>query len=740
MKLYPLIFLCLIMVSAATVSAEEVADTVELEAITVTAIKADPVAGSAAVTTINASEAARLHVESVKGAADIAPNFFVPDYGSRITSSIYVRGIGARIDQPAVGLLVDNVPFMNKDAYDFDLPDIKSLKIIRGPQSTLYGRNTMAGVIDITTLSPFDYQGLRVSAQYGRANTWKAGAGYYVLLNDRAGISASVRAGGSDGFFTNSYTGKKCDYETSVGGRLKFHWSPSHTFTLLNTFAASYLRQGGYPYEYVETGDIAYNDTCSYRRLCINDGLTLRLHLGEVTLSSVTSWQYIDDSMRLDQDFLPQDYFTLIQSKREHAFTQDFIARGDVQGKYQWLTGLFGFYKNLDMNAPVTFQDTGISELIEFYRNNANPYYPIRWSERKFTLNSDFVNASYGVAVYHNSSLKLGRWTLGAALRLDYERASLSYHSHTATQYEMLYRETVDAVPQHYRDVPVLIDEQGGLHRSFLQLLPKISATYDFLIPVGWISPYLSMAKGYKSGGYNTQMFSDVLQQQLMWQMGIGMRYDVDDIVSYRPEKSWNFEAGVKFMSNDGRISAEVTAFLIQVFDQQLTMFPDGNTTGRIMTNAGRTRSRGVEVSARWMLIENLCLSGAYGFTHATFRDFFDGKQQYRGNRVPYAPANTLFISADYSLPLANNNRLIFNVNMRGNGEIYWNEANTRVQPFYALLGASAAFQHPKFSIELWGANLTSTRYHTFYFVSMSHEFMQRGRPLECGVTVNLNI
>ncbi|MDE6242783.1 MAG: TonB-dependent receptor plug domain-containing protein, partial [Muribaculaceae bacterium] len=136
-----------------SVTADEAVDAVELQSVTVTAIKGgSSVPAAASVSTINAAEARRLHIESLKGAADVVPNMFVPDYGSRITSSIYVRGIGARMDQPAVGLNVDNVPFLNKDAYDFDLQDIKDLQVLRGPQSTLYGRNTMAGVVNINTL------------------------------------------------------------------------------------------------------------------------------------------------------------------------------------------------------------------------------------------------------------------------------------------------------------------------------------------------------------------------------------------------------------------------------------------------------------------------------------------------------------------------------------------------------------------------------------------------------------
>ena len=84
-----------------------------------------------------------------------------------MTSTIYVRGMGARIDQPVVGFNVDNVPFLNKDGYDFDIEDIDRIEVLRGPQSTLYGRNTMGGLVNVYTLSPMKYQGLRSMLEYG---------------------------------------------------------------------------------------------------------------------------------------------------------------------------------------------------------------------------------------------------------------------------------------------------------------------------------------------------------------------------------------------------------------------------------------------------------------------------------------------------------------------------------------------------------------------------------------------
>lgn len=731
-----------------TINAEPIIDaqhsrndsTLLLQEVSVTAIKQGANLQDQAIssTIIGKQTIEDLNIVTVKGISEIVPNFYIPEYGSRMTSSVYVRGIGARIDQPVVGLNVDNVPILNKDNYDFNLIDIARVEMLRGPQSTLYGRNTMGGLINIYTLSPMNYQGLRILGEYGNGNTWQAALSYYTKFNENIGLSIVGSYYSTDGFYKNLYNNQNCDWEHSGNGRAKLVWNPGK-IKLENTFSFSISRQGGYPYEYIKTGEINYNDTCFYRRNAISDGLTIKWKVKNIDFSSISSYQYIDDNMTLDQDFLPTSYFTLTQARKENAFTQDFIAKGKVK-KYSWLGGLFGFYKHTKMNAPVTFLDDGISQLIEFYRNEANPYYPIRWDDRVFPLNSIFKNQSYGAALYHQSNLELGKWMLSAGLRLDFEENRLNYNSNCYATYT-IYQVEEGKMPTVYKDETLNINENGDLKQNFLQLLPKISAVYKLPFP----SPsnlFASIGKGYKAGGFNTQMFSDVLQQKIMNTMGIANLYDVDEIVSYKPETSWNYEVGAHIECWDRRIQTDISLFYIQVDNQQLTIFPPGTTTGRIMTNAGKSRSFGAEFAVKISPIKNWEINGSYGYTNAKFVDFNNGKTDYSGNYIPYAPQNTLFIGTTYNLGLKKNwlQNILFNINMRGVGKIYWDEANEVAQPFYAQLGASATFANKHYSLQLWGENLTNTHFNTFYFVSMSNAFLQKGKKTTFGATLRINI
>ncbi|MBQ9077735.1 MAG: TonB-dependent receptor [Muribaculaceae bacterium] len=714
-----------------------------LQEISVTAIKQSSDIGvqPVAATVIDRGNVERLNVVTMKDVSEVAPNFYIPDYGSRMTSSIYVRGIGARIDQPVIGMNVDNVPLMNKNNYDFDIVDIEKIEVLRGAQSTLYGRNTMGGMVNIYTLSPMKYQGMRFMGEYGSGNSIKASLSYYARLLPELGMSWSGYFSMSDGFFTNRDNGKKCDEEKQGNLRWKTVWRITENVMLENVAGMQVTRQGGYPYASIVTDEINYNDTCFYRRTGITDGLTVKWTPSNTfSLSSITSFQYIDDNMTLDQDFLPLEYFTLTQKCDEWAMTQDFVVSGSA-GAYRWLGGVFGFYKSMEMDAPVTFKDYGIDKLIEKHRNDANPYYPIGWNDDAFVLGSNFRNPVHGVAAYHQSSYSSGRWNFTAGVRFDYEYTELEYNSFCNTSYTIYDHYTAGAKDDKvFRIDGVNIDDYGRLGKSFMELLPKFAVTYS--LPTGMPSTvYASVSKGYKSGGYNTQMFSDVLQQRIMGLMGLGMKYDVDDVVGYKPEKSWNYEVGSHLSLFDGRMDIDAAAFYIDCRDQQLTMFPDGTTTGRIMTNAGKTRSAGVELTIGYRPDDRWAFNASYGYTDARFVEFDNGKGDFADNRIPYSPSNTLFAGVTYSLPVRSPwlDRVRLNVNVRSVGDIYWDEANSVKQPFYSMLGVSMRLEHDKYSLDLWGENLTDTDYKTFYFVSIGNGFYQSGKPCRVGVTLRMN-
>lgn len=683
-------------------------------------------------------------VDAIKDATALAPNFFIPDYGSRMTSSIYVRGLGTRIEQPVVGLNIDNVPIADKNMYDLDLSDIERIEILRGPQSTLYGRNTMCGVINVYTTSPLAYQGVRLNAEYGSRNHFRIASSAYNKFGEGLGLSVAGQFSHVDGYFRNLYDNSLCDKENTGNMRIKFQYR-RNGLSIDNVAAFSVLRQGGYPYASAESGRIDYNDESSYRRIGATEGLSVKYDWSGMSLSSVTSYQYLDDEMTLDQDFLPLSYFTLTQAKRQHDITEDIVLRSKGDSRYGWLVGAFGFYKSQRMNAPVTFKEDGIDRLILDNINGFSGYDgEYRWGRLDGTegdellLDSDFTTHTGGIALYHESSLRAGHWLFKLGIRMDYETSQMRYRNDTEGYYTAFPSDdTKDST-----EVPFSIAPHGILSQNTIEFLPKLAISVD-LGRNKRNMLYLSAAKGYKAGGFNTQMFSEILQQLLKRQMGLGGDTgDIYNTVAYKPEKSWNFETGGHFATADSRFTADAALFYILCFDQQLTVFPEGQTTGRMMTNAGRTRSYGAEATATYRPHRNVTLSAAYGYTNARFTKFVSGNDDYRGKRIPYSPEHTLSARATYSIPLPARwaESVTISAGYKGAGRIYWDEANTVSQPFYSLLDCSVRLESGHWAVELWMKNVSGTKYDVFYFESMGNRFLQRGRPRSFGIKIGINI
>ncbi len=673
------------------------------------------------------------------------PGLLHADYGSRMTGSIYVRGLGSRIEQPAMGLYVDGVPILNKNNYDFDYFDVRRIHILRGPQGTLYGRNTIGGVIDVQSLSPFDFQGVRFGAGYGNGNTWQARAAIYRRPSSKFGWSLSAQHRATDGFFTNIYNGSHADSGHSSALRFKVQARLADRWTMENTLSAGLVKQAGFAYAPWDeatgrVGPVDHNDPCSYDRFNFVEGLVFRYSGDRFNLASTTGLQYTDDVMGLDNDFSPRSMFTLRQSQRDHAFTQEITVRstGDYGG-WEWIAGLFGFARRVDMSAPVMFKHDGIDELI---LGNANagihtvfPDADLLIRQQSFPIHSDFRLPSGGVSFYHQSTWEMGRWSFTAGLRADWEQTAIRY----ANSAEIDYRFTLTM--DDYKPLPVAMS--GRRSRSFFEVMPRAAVLFE----TGAGNLYASVSRGYKAGGYNTQIFSDIVQNRmmndLMADLGVyfdgAQSYDVEDAIAYEPERSWNYEIGGHFHALDGRLHIDAALFWIDCRNQQLTVFPPGKGTGRLMSNAGHTRSIGAEATVVYS-VRKLRLTGSWGFTDARFLDYNDGREDYSGNRVPYAPRNTMSVQGEYKIPLRGSlsGDITLGVGVQGAGRIMWNETGTISQPFYALMNATAGWEHDGFGVSLWGRNLTGTDYNTFYFKSIGRSFVQRGKPLQAGLTLSL--
>ncbi|MBR6433674.1 MAG: TonB-dependent receptor plug domain-containing protein, partial [Bacteroides sp.] len=388
MKRYRFIVSILALLTAGIASADE-ADTlkvVDVEEVLVIAapkenrkLREQPVA----VTLLSQQDIQNSQVNSIKKLTGLVPNMFIPDYGSRLTSAIYIRGIGSRINTPSIGLYVDNMPYIDKSAFDFSYADVERIDVLRGPQGTLYGRNAMGGLIKIHTKSPFSYQGTDFRMGAGTRNAYNKSITHYHRVSEHFAFSAGGFYDYQGGFFRNSARNEKADKGQSAGGRIRAIYLPSENWKIDLNVSYEYSDQTGYPYFYMGSlnpekqnealkpyvGKIANNERSSYHRNLLNTGLNLEYQARNFTLSAVTGYQFLKDRMFMDQDFTPSSIFNIEQKQKMNTLSEEIILKSKPGRRWQWTTGAFGLYQWLHTEGPVVFHKAGIGNIIE---NNVN--------------------------------------------------------------------------------------------------------------------------------------------------------------------------------------------------------------------------------------------------------------------------------------------------------------------------------------------------------------------------------
>ena len=711
-----------------------------------------------ALTVVTPRQADLRQVSSIKRLSAFVPNLYIPDYGARVTSAVYIRGIGARSSGQTVGLYVDDVPYPDKGSFDFELPDIQRIEVLRGPQGTLYGRNAMGGIIHVHTFSPLEHHGTRLGATFGNYGRMDFRASHAMRIGERMGLQAGAYYRRHSGFFENAFNGTKADNEQTAGGNVKLVRRITDALTATVAVVGGYTDQGAFPYGLRDdrTGRVAQvniNDPSSYRRTTTNSSLTLRYEAARFVLTSITGWQYLRDRMRMDQDYLPLSIFTLEQRRRHHALNQEVSVTGRTTGRYRWTIGASGFYDGLLTDADVEFKEEGIRSIMQsaFDRMRAdNPKMPrLRVTNKRLFLPARFDESAFGLAIYHQSTLDhflLPGLSLTAGLRIDTERRRLHYEAQGKMNLSALMPPLFPKETDISAFYPISTFDERLTTSGEWQVLPRIALRYT---PAPRTDVYASVAKGYKAGGYNVQMSADLIQARMRSDMIDAFRRFAPemprfgtpspaDVLAYRPEKAWCYEAGLKSEPVKDRLRAELTLYYMDIRDLQITRFTDSGT-GRILSNAGRAVSLGVEASVRAAIAAGLTADLNWGFTHATFRNYHDGRTDYSGHFVPYAPRHTLSLGLHYERRFHRSrlvDRLFAAAQCNAVGPIYWTEAGDIRQPLYATLDARAGVSCGALTCFLSGQNLTNTDYAAFYFRSFGRSFMQRGRPAQVAVGI----
>ena len=666
--------------------------------------------------------------------SSIIPGLHIPEYGASLTSTIYMRGLGSRMENPVMGLYIDGIPVIDKNAYDFDWEGITRATMLRGPQGTLYGRNAMSGVLSLSTMSPCDDYRPTIHLEYGTANTVRAGMSFTAGRN---ALSATFRH--TDGFFRNVWKNDLCDPYNGLALRWKWVNNCDDRLRITNNLSANISDEGGFAYGLLQDGTqhpVSYNDEGSYKRLSVIEGFSLHHNGSRLVTDATASLQLLADDMHMDQDYTSKSIFTLQQKQLSGAGTMEITFRRAGQDMiWQPQTGLFGFYRLNSLTAPVTFKRDGIQTLI---LDNANSHIPteigyLAISDTRMPVNSDFMIDSWNGALFHESVFDLDRWLITAGIRLDYEGGTMDYDCMARLHYRF--------EPIMTADRELSVPYKGSVSHSHFEVLPKVSVLFR---ASDEITLFGTASKGYRAGGFNTQIFSDILQNKTMNatmnDMGVYMDSPFVSVTAsnteYDHETAWNLELGTRLRKES--FSAGASVYYMDVRNQQLTVFPPGKSTGRMMTNAGRSHTMGVETELDWnpgQFRSHL----SWAWCDARFVSYNDGNNDYSGNWLPYIPKHTLWLSAGYSFKIGSQT-LDADASVRGQGPVSWNESGTAEEPFRLRADARIALVFTDWEFYLRADNLTDEPGNSFYFKSLGNEFLASAKPriIMTGITIKL--
>ena len=320
-----------------------------------------------------------------------------------------------------------------------------------------------------------------------------------------------------------------------------------------------------------------------------------------------------------------------------HAVSQEFAVKSHKGKRWEWVGGLFGFYQQTHTDGPVDFRQDGIDLLITKQTNNqlaalkqdpalaGMPDITIDIDNRNLYIDGIYKTPAYGAAAFGQATLNrifIDGLSATVGLRIDYEHTRIYHHTHATEALTGRANVTINmgnrppmSIQQPFI-LPLGIDGKESMNT--IELSPKFEVKYA----IGNKSfVYASATRGYRSGGYNFQMFSNLIQSQirssmmseLMKNMGGGGNggrpapsrsaagmpafentTDVNQAISYKPEHSWNYEIGGRSQLIDHRLFADLSLFYIDCHDQQIAAV---SGYGRVTKNSGRTTSYGLEAS-----------------------------------------------------------------------------------------------------------------------------------------------
>jgi iron complex outermembrane receptor protein len=720
----------------------------QLEEVVVTARKREenlqqtPVS----ITALTAATLDEAKLFDIKDIEALTPNlnFIVGADGSSSTLQAFIRGIGqfdfAVTTDPGVGVYVDGVYLARSIGANMEFSDVERISVLRGPQGTLFGKNTIGGAINVVTRAPTGdtaYQAEVTAGEYG----YTAFDGYVEFpISDNLAGSVSVLWKESDGWQERE-RGDDAGNDDMWGLRGHLNWDVSDSWNSHLVVDTVSQDQNVYPrvlsdFDGTQFFPFLYNtfvlppgETCCTPNIddidesqVLNErdrdeldtlgvSWTNTWQLGDLSLKSITGYRSMEAEMYRDSDNSVHNYFAVETVFDTTQFSQEFLLSNSGEGKLEWLAGAYYFNEDADHYTGVTVAE-GLYEALSALPDVVTPPDGIPLNllapALDLTLDYDRTQKTESYAAFFSSTYHLTDSTrLNLAARYTYEEKELdTFTVKRASQTPIALPGAT--TPDQCSDVTMSGNGSTfSCKEDWSEFSPKIGIDHDF---AEHVMGYAHVSRGFRSGVFN------------------GRPVSTQEISVADPEIVTSYEVGFKSQAWDQRLQLNGAVFYNDYEDQQFLVNQSSASTAAglilMVDNAGESTLTGAELEFTILPTEGLTISGGMSWLDPEYDkweqvDFVTGEVQDLSDRefrdVPEFTANLL---AQYEVDLGDNGLLRLRGDLAYRDDIYYTNDETAANfdrlhaDSFTTYNAGVTWISPNGNWELgvYGRNLSDER------------------------------
>jgi iron complex outermembrane receptor protein len=547
------------------------------------------------------------------------PNFVFTQV-TRQETYFSIRGTGVDNDtpgaDPGVSVFIDGIPRTGVHDTTPDLFDLQSVEVLRGPQGTLFGRNTTGGAVVMRTIAPSFDPAFKGQLTYGNYNLAEvSGLATGPLVGNTLAGKFSFLLHGRDGYVDNLVQHREDGREKSGSMRAQVLWVPADDVKA--TFGGEYLRDtsesrvGSTESTFVPSlfptlqfGPDVTNNAVTPQASDTIVGVSANADwsTGVGTLTSITGYRSVTSGIIYAPLGDPATALLANQTVKDRQYTEEIHFVSPLGGRFTWMAGLFYLHLN-------KLDDTLFT---------ANPVPGTVFS----------LQFPGGGQSYHNQEvLTTSKAVFGEATYALLDALDLTVGGRFSSERRSGHSEVTP------------FESSGPYAHSWNAFTPK--ATLSFKPSKQWLT-YATVSKGFTSGGFDASATTNE-----------GLR------TPFNPETVINYELGAKLTGFDRRISLNTAIFLADYTNLQRTAFDSNPSVNSYRTtNAGKARVKGIEAEVSYLPVSWLTLSGNYAYTDAKYREYNalqdnGSTVSYAGNTLPQAPKQQFHFSSEIAMPWA---------------------------------------------------------------------------------------